>query len=128
MSQAQYAHNNVSQTELEKTQHDLIETASGGVKPVLADGTAYVPGTDEEKRLVRKIDRHLLPMLWVMYVMNYIDRTNIGVRSSSDYFMTVGTGKLTMQNAKVGGMQADLNLSSSDYSLVLSIFFVVSAH
>nr|XP_018264181.1 uncharacterized protein I303_04063 [Kwoniella dejecticola CBS 10117]OBR86339.1 hypothetical protein I303_04063 [Kwoniella dejecticola CBS 10117] len=28
------------------------------------------------------------------------------------------------QNAKVGGMQADLKLTSSDYSLVLSIFFV----
>ena len=31
-----------------------------------------------------------------------------------------------MQNAKVGGMEADLKLSSSEYSLVLSIFFVVS--
>lgn len=30
-----------------------------------------------------------------------------------------------MQNAKVGGMADDLSLSSSDYSLVLSIFFVV---
>ena len=28
------------------------------------------------------------------------------------------------QNAKVGGMEADLNLSSSDYSLALSVFFV----
>jgi len=33
---------------------------------------------------------------------------------------------MRVQNAKVGGMQKDLNLSSSDYSLVLSIFFVVS--
>jgi hypothetical protein len=29
------------------------------------------------------------------------------------------------QNAKVGGMETDLRLSSSDYSLLLSIFFVV---
>lgn len=29
---------------------------------------AYVPNAAEEKRLVRKIDRHLLPMLWVMYM------------------------------------------------------------
>ena len=34
---------------------------------------------------------------------------------------------LICQNAKVGGMQADLKLTSSDYSLVLSIFFVVSS-
>jgi hypothetical protein len=45
----------------------------------LADGSPYIPDTDQEKRLVRKIDKRLMPMLWVMYVMNYIDRTNIGV-------------------------------------------------
>ncbi|WWC69764.1 uncharacterized protein I206_103707 [Kwoniella pini CBS 10737] len=72
---------------------------------VEVDGYQYTPNTPEEKRLVRKIDRHLLPMLWLMYVFNYLDRTNIG-------------------NAKVGGMQKDLKLTSSDYSLVLSIFFV----
>lgn len=53
-------------------------------KAVLADGRPYIPDTPEEKALVRKIDRHLLPMLWVMYVMNYIDRTNIGVSSLFD--------------------------------------------
>lgn len=80
MSQAPFQHNNLSQPELDDKHHnDLVETASGGMKPVMNDGTAYVPGTDAEKRLVRKIDKHLLPMLWVMYVMNYIDRTNIGV-------------------------------------------------
>lgn len=67
MSHPQYTHNNTSNPELEKNHGDLVETASNGIKPVLADGSAYVPGTEEEKRLVRKIDRHLLPMLWVMY-------------------------------------------------------------
>ena len=37
----------------------------------------YIPETDAEKKLRRKIDIHLLPMLWIMYVLNYIDRTNI---------------------------------------------------
>lgn len=27
----------------------------------------YVPGTAEEKALVRKMDRRLLPILWLMY-------------------------------------------------------------
>jgi hypothetical protein len=44
---------------------------------------AYVPGTAEERALVRKIDRRMLPMLWWMYVFNYIDRTNIGVSAGS---------------------------------------------
>ncbi|KAJ9092566.1 hypothetical protein QFC21_006797 [Naganishia friedmannii] len=65
----------------------------------------YVSGTAEEKALVRKMDMRLLPILWLMYVFNYLDRTNIG-------------------NAKVGGMEKALKLTSSDYSLALSIFFV----
>lgn len=37
----------------------------------------YVPDTDAEKKLVRKIDLRLMPTLWVMYILNYVDRTNI---------------------------------------------------
>jgi len=79
MSQ-QYAHDNLSHPELDKkAEADQLEHGSSNGMPTLADGSPYVPDTDEEKRLVRKIDKRLLPMLWVMYVMNYIDRTNIGV-------------------------------------------------
>lgn len=83
MSQ-QYAQHNVSNPELDhKTEAEQIETGSNNGKAVLADGRPYVPDTAEEKALVRKIDAHLLPMLWIMYVMNYIDRTNIGVSPST---------------------------------------------
>lgn len=37
----------------------------------------YVPDTERERMLVRKIDRFLGPILWVMYILNYVDRTNI---------------------------------------------------
>lgn len=37
----------------------------------------YVPGTAEEKRLVRKADMVLLPLLWWMYILAYLDRGNI---------------------------------------------------
>jgi len=37
----------------------------------------YVPGTAEERKLVRKIDLFLMPTLWIMYILNYVDRTNI---------------------------------------------------
>ncbi|EXK43693.1 hypothetical protein FOMG_02626 [Fusarium oxysporum f. sp. melonis 26406] len=65
----------------------------------------YVPGTEEEKKLVRKIDLFILPMMWVMYLLSYMDRTNIG-------------------NAKIAGMDKDLNLDSNKYSIVLVVFFV----
>lgn len=35
----------------------------------------YVPDTEEERRLVRKIDMYLLPALWGMYLLSYMDRT-----------------------------------------------------
>ncbi|KAL4966096.1 major facilitator superfamily domain-containing protein [Aspergillus stella-maris] len=65
----------------------------------------YVPGTEEEKRLVRKIDLYLLPCIWIMYLLSYMDRTNIG-------------------NAKVAGMETDLDLDSNRYSIALVVFFV----
>jgi hypothetical protein len=37
----------------------------------------YVPGTDAEKRLVRKIDFILIPALWWFYILAYIDRGNV---------------------------------------------------
>jgi hypothetical protein len=30
---------------------------------------------EEEKRLVRKIDLFLLPTIWLMYLLSYMDRT-----------------------------------------------------
>ncbi|KAG5803896.1 hypothetical protein H9Q74_011286 [Fusarium xylarioides] len=65
----------------------------------------YVPGTEAEKKLVRKIDLFILPMMWFMYLLSYMDRTNIG-------------------NAKIAGMDKDLNLDSNKYSIVLVVFFV----
>ncbi|WOO80280.1 MFS transporter prlL [Vanrija pseudolonga] len=73
----------------------------------IENATPELPYIDpvKERALIRKIDLRLFPMIWVCYLMSYIDRTNIG-------------------NAKVGGMSHDLKMTSSDYSLVLSIFFI----
>ena len=37
--------------------------------------TDYVPDTEEERKLVRKIDLYLLPAIWGMYLLSYMDRT-----------------------------------------------------
>ncbi|RAO71446.1 uncharacterized protein BHQ10_007458 [Talaromyces amestolkiae] len=60
---------------------------------------------EEEKALLRKIDMHLLPTIWIMYLLSYMDRTNIG-------------------NAKISGMQTDLALTSNQYSISLVVFFI----
>ncbi|KAF4869173.1 MFS transporter prlL [Colletotrichum siamense] len=65
----------------------------------------HVPDTAEEKRLVRKIDFVLLPCLWWMYVLAYLDRGNIA-------------------NANAAGMSDDLQMADNDYSLLVYLFFV----
>lgn len=54
-----------------------------------------------EKKLVRRIDLRLLPMLVLMYIMNYLDRNNIA------------SAKLA---GKVG-MVADIGLTSTQYNV-----------
>lgn len=48
-----------------------------GDEQVLEALRNYTPGSDEEKRLVRKMDMTLLPILWWMYILAYLDRGNI---------------------------------------------------
>ncbi|KAJ9155240.1 MFS general substrate transporter [Pleurostoma richardsiae] len=79
------------------------EHPNDGIVDVIADRVEH--RTDEEKALVRKIDIYLMPIVWIMYLFSYADRTNIG-------------------NAKVAGMYDDLRLSSSDYSMALVVFFI----
>ncbi|KAK0218770.1 major facilitator superfamily domain-containing protein [Armillaria fumosa] len=67
--------------------------------------TVYEPGSEVEKRLVRRIDRHIVPTVWVLYTLSYLDRATIG-------------------NAKSGGMEEALNLTSNQYSIILLVFFI----
>jgi sugar (pentulose or hexulose) kinase len=38
-----------------------------------AEGITWTP--EEEKALVRKIDTYMLPTIWLMYLLSYMDRT-----------------------------------------------------
>jgi hypothetical protein len=40
-----------------------------------ADATEPEFTPEEEKALLRKIDLHLLPTIWIMYPLSYMDRT-----------------------------------------------------
>lgn len=37
----------------------------------------YQPGSDLEKKLLRKVDLLLIPTLWIMCVLCFMDRSNI---------------------------------------------------
>lgn len=59
----------------------------------------------QDKKLLRKLDLHLIPWLSLLYLVSFLDRTNIG-------------------NAKVDGLQQDLGMSNTQYNNSLTIFFV----
>lgn len=54
--------------EKESVTHEVEEQAHVGMDFTQA----------EEKKLVRKIDLFLLPTIWLMYLLSYIDRTKYG--------------------------------------------------
>ncbi|TKA23607.1 hypothetical protein B0A50_07441 [Salinomyces thailandicus] len=58
-----------------------------------------------EKQLRRKIDSLIMPLVILVYLMNYIDRNNYAA-------------------ARLQGLEEDLNLQGSDYQVGLSILFV----
>ncbi|KAK2836832.1 hypothetical protein FQN49_006680 [Arthroderma sp. PD_2] len=58
-----------------------------------------------DKQLVRKLDRKLIPWLSLLYLVSFLDRTNVG-------------------NAKLEGLLKDLGLSDGQYAAALTIFFV----
>ena len=39
---------------------------------------SWVNGTAEEKKLVRKLDWRILPCCWVLYLLGFLDRANVG--------------------------------------------------
>ncbi|EIW56969.1 MFS general substrate transporter [Trametes versicolor FP-101664 SS1] len=58
-----------------------------------------------QRQVLRKLDFRLLPFVCLLFVLSFLDRTNIG-------------------NAKVAGLTADLHLAGWQYSLASAIFFV----
>lgn len=49
------------------------------------DTLGYVPDTEEERKLVRKIDLFLLPAIWGMYLLSYMVRTMLVINHPSKH-------------------------------------------
>ncbi len=104
--------------------HDLDEKhAAADVVEAQQIVSQWVENTPEEKRLVRKLDWRILPCCWVLYLLGYLDRANIGyvIPLLQDYWMIFTE---MFRNAKTGGLEDDFGLTSSQYSIIVLVFFV----
>lgn len=62
----------------------------------------------DEKKILRKMDVRLIPMLALLYLLSFLDRGNIG-------------------NAKIEGLQEDLGMKPDQYNWCLTVFFFTYA-
>ncbi|KAF9195428.1 hypothetical protein BGZ51_000002 [Haplosporangium sp. Z 767] len=58
-----------------------------------------------EAKVVRKLDRHLLPLLGILYLFSYLDRVNIG-------------------NARLFGLEESIHMTDGQYTIALGSFFL----
>ncbi|CCF38175.1 major facilitator superfamily transporter [Colletotrichum higginsianum] len=87
---------------------DVSQASDEAAQPSCHDPDAHLSEDERleiERKLVRRLDWTLIPWLCVLYLLAFLDRTNIG-------------------NAKIAGLNDDLGLSSSQYNSALTIFFV----
>jgi MFS family permease len=68
-------------------------------------GTYPSPTDAEKQALIRKLDWNLLPLLFFLYSLSVLDRSNLG-------------------NAKLAGMEHDIDLSGNKYSLLGTVFYI----
>ncbi|KAJ7643677.1 MFS general substrate transporter [Roridomyces roridus] len=87
---------------------DLEKTAVDGTGATLESAVVGDYSDAErnlaERKLVRKLDCRLLPTIFLIYIMNYIDRNGI-------------------TTARLKGLEQDLGLTDLQYNVVLSILY-----
>ncbi|KAH7020406.1 major facilitator superfamily domain-containing protein [Ilyonectria destructans] len=59
----------------------------------------------KEKALLRRVDSRMMPLMMILYVLNYLDRNNIAT-------------------ARLGNFEKDIGLVDQQYNTIISIFFV----
>jgi len=72
---------------------------------VINDSAGLHIDPEAEKKLLLKCDLRVLPPLFVLFLLAFLDRTNIG-------------------NARIQGLTKDLDMHGTDYNIALFVFFI----
>ncbi|OLN87986.1 putative transporter C11D3.18C 1 [Colletotrichum chlorophyti] len=106
----------VTKVKVEQDENAPSGDAASVAKPTASDPTPqewgqYFSNQDEawhkekDKSVLRRVDRRLMPTLVVMYLLNFLDRSNLA-------------------QARQGTLERDLGMTGTDFNLATSIFFV----
>ncbi|OJD14335.1 hypothetical protein AJ78_05300 [Emergomyces pasteurianus Ep9510] len=109
--------NNKFLTEFRELEHHDYSIDAGGfgddyISPNAAEAFDFTDETgsksytiDEEKGVVRKFDIRLTMFMALLYMLSFLDRSNIG-------------------NARIAGLEKDLKLTSPQFEWVLTAFYI----
>ncbi|KAI8237118.1 hypothetical protein K4K54_001064 [Colletotrichum sp. SAR 10_86] len=86
-------------------EHSHVADDDKTIEPAVDYSGATAKTDPEEIKLVKKLDLWVMPTLWLMYWLNYLDRNAIAL-------------------ARLNGLEKQLGLSSVQYSTSVSILFV----
>lgn len=95
----QYRRNSL---QMETSEKDVEQET---IEHVKAETLSLEISSPAEKRLLWKLDIHVVPILMVLFLLAFLDRINIG-------------------NARLQGLEADLDMGGRDYNIALLIFFI----
>ncbi|OAL40658.1 hypothetical protein AYO20_00394 [Fonsecaea nubica] len=104
-------HSKVIETSLgvEKAHDELVDDEIALEKLSMSKPYDYSGATSKtdpaEIALVRKLDCRIMPMIWAMYFLNYLDKNAIA-------------------SARLNGLEDDIGLTGSQYNTCISILFV----
>lgn len=86
---------------------DVHETVHDSRMPESLRGLSREEIAGMNSKLVRKIDLIILPIIMILYILNYIDRQNLAA-------------------AKLQGIMEDLNMDEKQFATAISILFGTS--
>lgn len=81
------------------------KTTAPSVSPSLDQTSLIEPTARQQRTLTNKIDLKVVPILGLLYLICFLDRTNIA-------------------NAKIAGLVDDLNMPSTGYNTALWLFYI----
>ena len=73
--------------------------------------------SDDDSKLMRRVDWRLLPWMCLLYALSLIDRYSTTVSGNTDSRSNIGA-------ARIAGMETELQMSNNNsYSIALLVFF-----
>jgi hypothetical protein len=83
--------------DIEKLEAVQLEDAEGHLRPQYTK--------EEEEEVMRKLDWYLMPLIFVLYSLSVLDRSNLG-------------------NARIAGLAKDINLTGRRYDWLATVFYI----